>query len=1459
MNAYANKNTGKLLVAILAMAMVIVGAAVVLSDREVNAANPGDGMGQFPTAVNGTITLTQDVTLTEFVYFSADITTIEGNGYSIIDNTSGIEYAIASAGTITFNDVVFETTSTYSGEIINTTGISMTFNECEFHANENHKAVQVYALSGAVTFNSCNFDGSEVVYNDAGNGTLSFTNCIDVTLSIAMNSNTDGVTIDPEGAVDITIDSNTTLVDLIIGWNFGNGWAASVDTSAVVTVGTDIDVDQILAGVDSVSNGYTAGTISVSSGSTISASYSEIEITGEGTKEISEYDIYMPGGDISGEDINKSLEDYGAATINSNTNITTADIVIDSGETLYIDGCKVSSTDGFKITVNEGGTLVTDNNAYVYIGVDVKDGGSAVVNDPNVNTSDGGITSDTTIGFGDTLTLTGNVPSNATLTIYGTLNTSDLTVTGAVKAYVGSTVNITGTVNVSGTFDMTDADMTLEGTVNVNGTSGAFNLKGDSTVTVAENGVFSVKSGNTLSIAQTSTFTVEGTLNMNGTVSGEIQNKGTINFNGTSSDASIVMYSGVSLTVTSVSGSLTVTDDDDITVGESTVNAVAYDYLGRAPVDGEAVSFGNTVTLTDVGGVTITEEIVSYSDTVSNNRVRSIVGNMTVSGETSVATGSTAGTVALANDAADTTGKRAGTMTVGDMTVGAGVTLTNASDSEVTVTGTLAVTAASTTGGLAAAAIDNDGTITVEGTVAVSNISNIGAINAVRYSVTTEANSVKTTVYYYTTFANALGVTNADKNMLYVVGSVETSGEQTLSAGTIRVERNNTLTIPTDSVLTIASGAKLDISGTVDVNGALIITDNTTGLSGTPDYDVKKTSGNTDTYSGLGYALNNAAEGETITLAKNITLKKDTTIPAGVTLATGRYAVTVNDDVTLTVNGTLAINNSGSLAKASGATTAEIIANGVISSTSSKVDLAGLKGLVEDGAFFSNGNTDYASNVAYAAENIGNGEAIYIQGDVTAGDVTFTAGTVSGLTVYVTAGSTFTAGTVTLDGSTLNLVGTMTGAVEAAAADGTASIQLNKAAGFAGNALVIDSESVTTADGQTDYMYVSGKIDTGSVTIASGTVTVNDTTMAVNSSTSGATQKGTLTVAANATLDIPASQRLVVRGNADNATALTVNGAIDVDGTLEIIGSANVAGTINANDGSTLSISGATAVTGTIAGTTAEGESASISINSTVTLGDKPTQMGASSVTGVLSGTFMLQSSGIIKAYNGADVSGARINPTQTESIGAENTAFYINDNLYMTVYAGSATTVQSIISTEEFELSGYACGSNTSPISGLYDISSWKDADGNAVSNIGVDDAIYATVELSMVGIDLSIGPNLTVYIDNVRYTNGQTGVELSVGSHNIVVQVNPGLTGTTTVQFNGQDVTDGTLVITPEMADAGESVLLSVMGNLAQDVPTVSGGSDDGLGLTDILLIILVVLIVIMAIMVAMRLMRS
>ncbi len=1452
MNAYTNKTNGvKLLALVAVLAMVIAGAAVVMSDDGVDAAS-GDGMDQLgvqPT--EGVIDLTGDVTLNQVLEMSTDITTVNGNGYSIIDNTAadhGIDFTYVT-GNITFNDVVFETNSTTYGSILNTytqSGVSVVFNDCTFQANDVRKAVQVYAASGSVTFNNCDFYDSEVVYNDAGTGTLTFTGCNDLTLSVAANTNSDAITIGASGDNNINIDAATTIANLILGWNFGNGWASPVTTAPSVTISTNLEVDEILAGVDSVSSNVPAGAITVNEGSTISAAYSEIEISGDGTAEVSEYDIYVPGGDnVTAESINTTLDSYGTATINSDTTIS-GEITIDDGQTLYINGCYIYSGDDAKITVNDGGSLITDG-AFVYVGVDVKDGATTVANNPHVMTSDGGTTSTMTVGFGDTLNLTGDVSNRAELNVYGTLNTSSLTVSGTVNAYIGSTVNIDGTVGVSGTFNMTDADLNLTGTINVNGTAGAFNLTGTSTVTVAESGTFTVAAGNTLSIAAGSTFTVEGTLEMNGAVSGEIQNKGTVTFNGTvaaGTTARIVMYSGVTLEVASVSGTLTVTDEDD---------DVVKDYLGRDPISGSEVSsFGNTVTLTNVRGVTVVEEVATYTDTVSGERVRSIIGTMNVSGDVSVATGTTSGTVALAN-AAETVGDdRAGELTVGDLTVGAGVTLTNASESTVTVVGTVTATAAATTTtGLAAASIRNSGTIDVDGTVAVTNTSGIGTINAVMYSVTTEANSVRTTVYYYTTLSNAIAAGNADEGMLYIVGEVEVDGEQTLTTGTIRVDRGNTLTIPVDASLTIAAGALLDISGTVTVNGVLVIMDNTTGLDGTPVYDVLKTSGVTDTYSGLTYALAHASAGETITLARDVTLNADTVVPEGVTLATGRHTLTVGEDVSLTVNGTVSVQNSGDLV--ADATGSEVVVNGVIGSTSSKLSLADMKAMVDDGAFFENGNTDYVSNVAYAAENIGNGSVIDIQGDVTTGDVTFAGD--PNLTVNVTAGSTFTAGTVTLDGASMNLIGTMTGTVQAADADGTASVDLDNASGFANNALVLESESVQTADGDVNYLYISGKIDNGTVDIASGTVTVNDAAMAVNSTTEGATRNGTLTVSAGATLDIPEGMKLVARPNTDaTATVFDVQGTVDVDGTLEITGITSVAGTVNANDGSTVTLDGATSVTGTIAGTTAEGESATITVSDVLTLGTKPTSLGSATDAGTLVGTFTVSDNGYIKAYSGSDVTGARINPTATEAVGADFTEFYVNDELYMTVYADSVT-LSTVIGGETFELSGYDC----EPLSTA---ANWKDVDGNAVTNIGDKDAVYATVELSTVGINLSIGPNLTVYIDGIRYTNGQTGVTLPVGTHEILVQINPGLTGTTTVTFNGQAVTGTSIEVTAEMADAGESVLLSVVGDLTQDQPVINvggGSSDDGMGLTDYLLIILVILIVIMAIMVALRLMRS
>ena len=74
----------------------------------------------------------------------------------------------------------------------------------------------------------------------------------------------------------------------------------------------------------------------------------------------------------------------------------------------------------------------------------------------------------------------------------------------------------------------------------------------------------------------------------------------------------------------------------------------------------------------------------------------------------------------------------------------------------------------------------------------------------------------------------------------------------------------------------------------------------------------------------------------------------------------------------------------------------------------------------------------------------------------------------------------------------------------------------------------------------------------------------------------------------------------------------------------------------------------------------------------------------------------------------------------------------------------------------------------------------------------------------------------------------------------------------------FNGVEVENGgTITITADMTDYTIIADGAVPG--AAPSGETSTGGDDGMGLTDYLLIILVVLIVIMAIMVALRLMRS
>ena len=212
---------------------------------------------------------------------------------------------------------------------------------------------------------------------------------------------------------------------------------------------------------------------------------------------------------------------------------------------------------------------------------------------------------------------------------------------------------------------------------------------------------------------------------------------------------------------------------------------------------------------------------------------------------------------------------------------------------------------------------------------------------------------------------------------------------------------------------------------------------------------------------------------------------------------------------------------------------------------------------------------------------------------------------------------------------------------------------------------------------------------------------------------------------------------------------------------------------------------------------------------------------------------------------------------TVTDSTGnalTENytTQFYINGAVYMTAY-GNGANVEAALAVPEFKLEGYDKPAQTTPITSA---TTWKLENDTSASNVAVGsvDALYLEVTAKKITITVSMGSQISLFIDGVKPASNYA--ELTVGTHDVVATVNPGYTGDVTITFNGQTVTDGKIVITADMD--GKDVVLSVTGNISVDTGS-TGSSDDGMGLTEILLVILVILIVVMAIMVALRLMRS
>ena len=208
------------------------------------------------------------------------------------------------------------------------------------------------------------------------------------------------------------------------------------------------------------------------------------------------------------------------------------------------------------------------------------------------------------------------------------------------------------------------------------------------------------------------------------------------------------------------------------------------------------------------------------------------------------------------------------------------------------------------------------------------------------------------------------------------------------------------------------------------------------------------------------------------------------------------------------------------------------------------------------------------------------------------------------------------------------------------------------------------------------------------------------------------------------------------------------------------------------------------------------------------------------------------------------------------------STAFNVEGSVWFTAYASGNSVPVTVddVKVENALFIGWTDEENGDAIEAAN--STPEDVVYQTTFNVGQYDTLYAVVDYEIYTVaitaDAGIGTvavdgKVLVKSDNVFIISG-----LTAGSHTIDYILNSGFEGTPTITVNGTAITGNTFTLS---GTDDLTVEISIYGT--QPAAPSQGGStasgDDGLGLTDYLLIILVILIVIMAIIVALRLMRS
>ena len=824
------------------------------------------------------------------------------------------------------------------------------------------------------------------------------------------------------------------------------------------------------------------------------------------------------------------------------------------------------------------------------------------------------------------------------------------------------------------------------------------------------------------------------------------------------------------------------------------------------------VEDANKIEITATGyafkGLTVVEKVTSYVD--ENNDTK-YLNTLDLAGAVSVSKIEDV-TVASApsspyNLAFAVSGKRIAVS--GELTLGKSVVLDV--NGKLSVTGKLVATEEGSN-----VTIGTTGEITVTGLLQKIAPKITSKINAAMY----ESKIGTTTVYNYTTLKAAIDSGAKD---ITVIGTVKVTESVTIPAGvTVKLENAATIIVgseeDTEVVLTVADTATIKY-GTVDVKGTLYFENKKDNKVAKIDSDVSVIGEKDARYTNLFTALNNAKAGDTVTVDKTtVELKKSITIKEGVTLDVPiSKSLKVFAGVTITVNGTLktataVLTDSGVLFDLSAdklTKKAAIIVNGVFMSMDPvQYDGATTKYMIP-GAYYSLTDDAGAYNYVTTLENASKSTAtkVEVYGKVSAGDVVFTGTDAASKAVIVADKAELTVASIALDKASLEVKGQISGDVKVG--DSAVTVKNVK------TKVTIDKDGCMVVEN-------ASKVGTtGSFKIAAGSIHIRNATIDV-------------TVASGATL------------SSDSNDVTTIDGKLTIEGTVTVANEQTITakkdvvvkGTLTVADANDSKNAGIFEIQGRLY----------IGLTSDDVTGD------AASVSGAINGVTVA----FVKAD--ATVSDATLDSFKVDGV-LKSTTYVVEGKDWMTVYDRTGNyTITSV---------------NKAPVKNAEFKGVWKNTKGEdvkATDKIGAKNCDKVTADIKYDIYTIKITPCAgieSIAIDgNLITTSVLTsygGADVKAGSHTITYSLANGYSGEAKLSLVKSDdkttaaVSGQTFTVSGEKGEVHLQLTGVEKSGYVDPVVPEQKDNDDGMSLTDILLIVLVVLIVIMAVIVAMRLMRS